>query len=57
MKYLILVLLLLRHLETNEIEVVESCHQEGANLKVNYGFAWSVEFPAGEYVCELYQKL
>ena len=55
MKFLIVTMLILRHMESGDIEEVVSCEQKGENLTVNYGFDWYAEFPVSEYKCELWE--
>lgn len=59
MKQLITILiLLLIHNESGDVDVVEKCELYGDQLVVDFGYgAMNVEMPADEYSCELYERV
>ncbi len=56
-KLIFVVMLVLKHYESGDIEEVVSCEAvAGDMLRVNYGYAdWYAEFPQEEYKCELWE--
>ena len=49
--------LLLIHIESQDIDLVEKCNVEGDTIHVNFGMEWWAEFPADEYKCSTYQEV
>ena len=57
MKILLTTILLLHHIESGDVDLVESCKVEGDTIHVNFGYNWEVEFPADQYECSTYEKV
>lgn len=50
-------MLLLIHIESQDIDLVEKCEVEGDTIYVNFGMDWWAEFPADQYECSTYEKV
>ena len=57
MKQIIIILMVLIHPESGDIDRIKSCELSGGNLVVDFGFGWTSEFPAGEYECKVFEEV
>jgi len=50
-------MLLLIHIESQDIDIVEKCEVKGDTIHVNFGYNWDAQFPTSEYECSTYEKV